>query len=96
MADKVCNLKADFTLGGGWGNAIHLLPSEDGALSPQKQYIRLYGFKSTVPSAGQTLLVDYKEDNAWVLFELQEIEPKGDPKDMFYAKGVLKDYQMKS
>jgi hypothetical protein len=77
--------KADFEVGGGWGNAIDWTNEEQFVatpLHPDARY-RCYGFKWKKPEKGQTLLAEF--NNSWMVFEFVDVTPSGDPKDMFFA-----------
>lgn len=79
------DIKADFELGGCWGNAIDWTGSEQFVkqpLHPDSRY-RVYGFKSVEPKVGQTLKAEF--NNSWLVFEFVAIEPANDPRDMFFA-----------
>jgi hypothetical protein len=78
--------EADFEIGGGWGDAIDWSGKEQFDKQPlnSDQTFACHGWKSTHPKVGQTLKGEFVK--SWMIFEFTEIEPCGDPADMFFAK----------
>lgn len=78
-------MKTDYEFGGGWGDAIDWTdPSQFDVtpLSPDARY-RCVGWKRCIPKVGQTASAEFMKSR--LVFEFVEVEPCGDPRDMFFA-----------
>lgn len=78
-------IKADYEMGGGWGDSIGWNGVEQFdkfPLEPQSRF-HCHGWKRNQPSKGQTLRAEFVK--SWMIFEFVEVKPCGDPPDMFFA-----------
>ena len=90
-------MKADFKIGGIWGNCIFWFNEEEfeGDISEDSLFT-VCGFKSypsRVPKAGDTLLGEFEK--SWIKFEFVEINRKLDPSDQFCGKVKPIEQQLK-
>ena len=69
-----------YTVGGGWGDAIHFSP--EWIKNSDKQ--RVCGWKHVIPSVGDVMKVPMASGNN-LLFKFINVTKMGDPPDMFVA-----------
>ena len=92
--DGDCLESADFSIGGGWGNAIiWTRPEQFDCLSCDSR-LDCHGWKRDIPKVGSTLSAEM--ERSWLFFEFVEVRRCGDPPDMFFAvvkplRQVMKD-----
>ena len=89
-------MTADHKVGGGWGDAINWFPKGQFAkqpLAPDAEY-GVVGWKSRRPIVGETLLAEFKL--SWMKFKFVSVDWKYNPPDMFFAKVVPIEQEMKS
>lgn len=92
MVDK--ELRADYEIGGGWGNKIGWMdPKQFEGPIGYDTVFGVVGWKLHRPKVGDTLLGEF--ERSWMLFEFVTVDYKSDPPDMFFAdvkiiKQVLK------
>lgn len=79
-------MKADYSIGGGWGDHIDwfyldAFKTWDGN---EDQLFRVHGHKQDIPKVGQTLMGEF--ENSFIKFKFMEVERMSDPPDQFFAK----------
>lgn len=84
-------LTADHVLGGWWGNAIEIFSKPPYDFNKP---IKITGWKTPMVKDGQTLLGEFT--NSFVKFEIRNVEPCGNPEDMFFADAIAIEQEMKS
>lgn len=75
--------KADFYIGGVWGNCIAWSNPEE-FQNPHQTFFTCYGFKGVQPIVGDTLVGEFIK--SIILFRFISVTPCKDPIDMFFAK----------
>ena len=80
------DIKADYDVGGGWGNAIVWSDTDqfNKEWEEEEPKFKCYGFKRKIPSVGNTLKGEFA--SSWIVFEFVEVERCDDPVDMFFGK----------
>ena len=76
-----------YKLGGGWGNAIQFSTYKKGSAIQ-----RVHGFKHRFPQPGDVLQVPMESGKPGY-WRFTEIEPCGDPRDMFFATISILGYE---
>lgn len=76
-----------FTVGGGWGNAIHIEWDD-----MKQEVFSLHGHKTPKPQVGDILMVPMQSGKRVVAIFI-EIRPCDDPPDMFFGKAFAKCYE---
>ncbi len=87
-------MKADYTLGGGWG--FHVSLSDEDCFKTQdfnKELLEVWGHHTPRPKKEQTLLVEGQK--SFMLFKFVEVDYCSDPNDMFFAKAEFTEQEMK-
>ena len=87
MSDKNNEMDADHKFyEGGWGNNICFfnLAEFDGWDGDLEKEFTISGHKTPLPKLGQTIVSE--GDDYFTKFIISEIEPCGNPKDMFFGK----------
>lgn len=79
------DIKADYEIGGGWGDRIFWCPSDqfDSWDGDENQRFKVAGFKKNMPRKGQTLLAEFEK--SWIVFKFTKINRMHDPPDQFFA-----------
>ncbi len=79
--------KADFEIGGGWGNSIQWWQPKEFHNIKEGGIFSVYGFKSKpfkIPKIGDTLVGQFQK--CWMKFIFIEVKWEDNPKDMFWGK----------
>lgn len=88
------NGKREFTMGGGWGDAINWEnPERFSKPFDEKTKFEVVGWKSPKPEHGDTLKAEFEK--SWIWFRFVKVKPCGDPPDMFFATVVAVKQEMK-
>ena len=87
-------MKADYTLGGGWGYHVTLSkPEQFKNTDFNTELLKVWGHYTPRPQKKQTLLIEGHK--SFMLFEFVEIEYCSNPDDMFFAELKFLDQELK-
>lgn len=70
-----------YTIGGGWGNRIEWFPTDQ--FGESKTHFTVVGWKQRKPEINDFLEGQFGKGTA--RFQFTEVEPTGDPPDMFFG-----------
>lgn len=87
--------KIEYTMSSGWGDALGWFEPKqfNGPMITNKSEYSVVGFKKRIPRKGDTMKAEF--ERSWITFKFIEINPQGDPRDMFFGKVTPIKQEMK-